>query len=212
MTTLDRNKAKLASISLSQCTFQFNRLTQGLVDTSNKFAYLRDRTIVCIPLPRLKEDKLREPDFLPLVRTESIIIWIIIERQSATLAFGAQDKAGLYPFTSITVTEAPFSSNVWVTATSPFLAAICKGLTNYTNFHVSHAFPIKYFNFIYVLRSEFAASINSDSVILSRSIRAADSAEARQAWCKAVFPFRSRLERSTHWVSNNSKTSETNTN
>jgi hypothetical protein len=53
---------------------------------------------------------------------------MIIERQSATAAFGAQDKAGLYPFTSITVSEAPFSSNVWVTTTNPFLAAICNGL------------------------------------------------------------------------------------
>lgn len=77
-------------------------------------------------LPRL--DKIRESDLLPLLVTESIIMWMIIERQSATAAFGAQDKAGLYPFTSITVSEAPFSSNVWVTTTNPFLAAICNGL------------------------------------------------------------------------------------
>jgi hypothetical protein len=55
-------------------------------------------------------------------------MWTIIERQSATGALGAHAKAGVYPLTSMTITEAPFSSNVCVANTNPFLAAMCNGL------------------------------------------------------------------------------------
>lgn len=62
-------------------------------------------------LPRLSRERFNEPDRLPFC-SESIIIWTIMERQSATGGLGAHAKAGVYPLTSMAMTDAPFSSSV----------------------------------------------------------------------------------------------------